>query len=583
LAPPTGRAENAAVTAERDEGAVREVWNEIRRVGALLPDEITLSGLRAGGSLAPTGPVSVAADFALVLHDVDGSTIVVTVQPGTVGDGAASGDIAVNYRDETAEASLDVARMSVGAGQFFTAGESGPATVDLALEMAASSDAAYSIAGDIGITGVTLSAPVLAAEPVGPLDLGFDLDGTVADGVEVHHGTLIVNNLPFALEISAPPRPGRSVVDELLNYVTGRDSGSTIADSIDMVHATVSLEETPVGSIARAVPTAFTDALTGIELDGRIDWRLTLAIPPESIGDLEWAGDTSVTEFAVTRIPDTVNPFILNDEFVYSIKYEGVNRVMLMPAAVNAPMELMLEHTEHSRRQIQRWRAREAMPAPKPEVIETGDTRVWPADHPDAPTPDPSYQFVRLTEMSPWVIRSVLTTEDGDFFFHDGINFLTLVHALERNLQEGEVVLGASTLTMQLAKMLFLDYEQTISRKLQEAFLVYLIEGVVPVAKERILELYLNIAEFGPGLYGIAAGAAHYFDKDPADLTAGEAVWLASILPSPVRYHSYYESGGISPGWFVRMQSYFDIMLERGRMTEQEYAEANLAPPRFSY
>jgi membrane peptidoglycan carboxypeptidase len=135
---------------------------------------------------------------------------------------------------------------------------------------------------------------------------------------------------------------------------------------------------------------------------------------------------------------------------------------------------------------------------------------------------------------------------------------------------------------MQLVKMLFLDQDRILSRKLQEVFLVYLMEQEVPVAKSRILELYLNVVEFGPGVFGIADAARYYFNRSPAELSAGEATWLASILPAPKRYHDYYEAGGISPGWFERMKGLYDIMLERGRMTESEYEQAVQAPPRFA-
>ena len=135
---------------------------------------------------------------------------------------------------------------------------------------------------------------------------------------------------------------------------------------------------------------------------------------------------------------------------------------------------------------------------------------------------------------------------------------------------------------MQLVKMLFLDQDRVFSRKLQEVFLVYLMEHHVPVSKERILELYLNLAEFGPGIYGIHRAAGYYFNKEPRELTAGEATWLASILPAPKTYHRYYEEGEISDGWFARMIGLYDIMLERGRMTPAEYEEALRRRPVFA-
>ena len=340
-----------------------------------------------------------------------------------------------------------------------------------------------------------------------------------------------------------------------------------------------------MAEILTAVPDAVSGPIARARLSGTLDWRLDLTVPIPAVGDMAWQADTAVADFAVAAIPGSVNPFLLNDEFVYRIVDPQVDfsRTVRIPAAVEAPMALMLEHTEHTRRRILEWRRADALRAPPPEVLPSESTRIWSARSDHAPAVDPSYRFVRLDEMSPWIIRAVLTTEDGDFFFHDGVNFLTLVDAIERNVREGEVAVGASTLTMQLAKMLFLDSERTFARKLQEVFLVYLMEEVVPVPKERILELYLNVAEFGPGIFGVADGAAYYFGKDPADLTAGEATWLASILPSPKRYHRYYEAGAISPGWFVRMQSYFDIMLERERMTEEEHRDASEKPPEFAF
>ena len=183
--------------------------------------------------------------------------------------------------------------------------------------------------------------------------------------------------------------------------------------------------------------------------------------------------------------------------------------------------------------------------------------------------------------MSLWIIRAVLTAEDGDFFFYGGINPVTFADAVARNFGEKEIVLGASTISMQLVKMLYLDQKRIFARKIQEAFLVYLMEHQVPASKERILELYLNLAEFGPGIYGVFDASRLYFNKEPSQLTAGEATWLASILPSPKTYYRQFEDGQIGTDGFRRMVALYDIMLERGRMTLEEYERAVAAPPQF--
>lgn len=459
-----------------------------------------------------------------------------------------------------------------------TAEAVGSGTADITLSVHAEPDRAASISGDIALRGTRLTLPLLASEPVLLDRLAYQFEAELAEALAVTRGVLNVGNVSMSVR---PTLRGRSSAPLIETAFT--DIGELLG-ALSSVEITTTLEDAPVAEIISAVPEAVSGPIARARLAGTIDWRLDLTVPIPAVGDMAWQADTAVTDFAVAAIPGSVNPFVLNDEFIYRIvdPEVGYSRTVRVPVAVEAPMALMLEHTEHTRRQIRQWRRTDSLRAPPPQLLPSDSTRIWAANADDTPAADPSYRFVRLDEMSPWIIRAVLTTEDGDFFFHDGVNFLTLVDAIERNVREGEVAVGASTLTMQLAKMLFLDAERTLARKLQEVFLVYLIEEVVPVSKDRILELYLNVAEFGPGVFGIADGADYYFAKDPADLTAGEATWLASILPSPKRYHRYYEEGGISPGWFIRMQSYFDIMLERERMTEEEHREASAAPPEFT-
>jgi membrane peptidoglycan carboxypeptidase len=268
-----------------------------------------------------------------------------------------------------------------------------------------------------------------------------------------------------------------------------------------------------------------------------------------------------------------MSPYGLNDAFFHTIRDEnvGFTRTIRIPPAQPVSVEWLAEHAERSMEEAREMLQRRSESSPAPRR----------AREPSLQLPDPTYRYVRLEDMSPWVVRAVLTAEDGDFFFHDGVNFYTLPRALARNLRAGEIRYGASTISMQVVKMLFLEDDRVFSRKLQEVLLVYLMEHEVPVSKPRILEIYLNIAEFGPGVFGISDAARYYFGKSPADLDAGEAVWLASILPSPKRYHRYYERGGISDGWFERMKSYFDVMLERERMSEDEYEQAVAEKPSF--
>ncbi len=143
-------------------------------------------------------------------------------------------------------------------------------------------------------------------------------------------------------------------------------------------------------------------------------------------------------------------------------------------------------------------------------------------------------QWRTLDELPPFVPAAVLSAEDTTFFEHDGVDWQGLRLAMVDNIEEGALVRGGSTITQQVAKNLFLTHDRTISRKLQEAFLTWRVEQVL--TKEEILELYLNIVEWGPEIHGIDGAARHYFDHSPAQMSPVEAVMLASILPNPIRF-----------------------------------------------
>jgi monofunctional biosynthetic peptidoglycan transglycosylase len=130
--------------------------------------------------------------------------------------------------------------------------------------------------------------------------------------------------------------------------------------------------------------------------------------------------------------------------------------------------------------------------------------------------------------------RAVVVAEDARFVAHDGFDWEAIQEAMAKNQREGRVVAGASTITQQLAKNLFLSGERSWLRKGQEAIITWMLENTM--TKRRILELYLNVAEWGDGVFGAEAAARHHFGVSAAALDAGQAAWLAAILPSPRRY-----------------------------------------------
>lgn len=144
------------------------------------------------------------------------------------------------------------------------------------------------------------------------------------------------------------------------------------------------------------------------------------------------------------------------------------------------------------------------------------------------------WTWVPLARISPHLQKAVLAAEDAAFYRHKGFDWDGLKEALSRNLDKGELRRGGSTITQQLAKNLYLSTKKNLFRKAHEALLTWRLERALP--KKRILELYLNVAEWGHGVFGAEAAARHHFGKPAEDLSPGEAALLAAMLPSPRKY-----------------------------------------------
>ena len=143
-------------------------------------------------------------------------------------------------------------------------------------------------------------------------------------------------------------------------------------------------------------------------------------------------------------------------------------------------------------------------------------------------------QWVGYDRVSASLKRAVIAAEDAKFVDHEGFDWEGIQKALEKNEKKGKVVAGGSTISQQLAKNLFLSGNRSWVRKGQEAVITWMLERMMP--KRRILELYLNLAEWGEGVFGAEAAARHYFGVPAAQLSAQQSAWLAAILPAPQRY-----------------------------------------------
>ena len=144
------------------------------------------------------------------------------------------------------------------------------------------------------------------------------------------------------------------------------------------------------------------------------------------------------------------------------------------------------------------------------------------------------YQWVPYEKISTHLKRAVIAAEDAKFLEHEGFDWEGIAKAREKNERKGRVVAGGSTITQQLAKNLFLSPSKSYARKVQEAIIALMLDAFLP--KRRILELYLNVIEWGNGVFGAEAAAKRYFGTSAAQLSAEQAARLAAMIPSPRRF-----------------------------------------------
>ncbi len=187
--------------------------------------------------------------------------------------------------------------------------------------------------------------------------------------------------------------------------------------------------------------------------------------------------------------------------------------------------------------------------------------------------------WVTLREVSPVASAAIVLSEDWAFWQHNGFDWEQLWSAMQTNLQSGRFVRGGSTITQQVIKNVYLSSEKTLVRKLKEAVLTVRIER--HVSKKRILEIYLNIVELGPGVYGIGPASRHYFGKHPSQLTAKEGAYLAMLLPSPKRYSVSFRKKTLTPYARGTIRGILSKLLATRRLSEEEYRAALATPLSF--
>ncbi len=249
-------------------------------------------------------------------------------------------------------------------------------------------------------------------------------------------------------------------------------------------YARVSLPDMPMNDILASIPKALGSALEGLQLAGNLGFSLSIDGNSRDLRDLK---------------------------FGFEVREDGLKREAPARAADFDKLSGAFKHRP---------------PTDRGRAIIVGEG------------PD----FVPLSQISPWLVLAVTTCEDGSFFKHSGFNEFQLKMSIIRDIEKGRFARGASTLSMQLVKNLFLTHEKTVARKLQEIILTWLLEK--EVRKDKLIEVYLNIIEWGEGVYGIKQACDVYFGGiPPSALNPGHAAFLASFIPYPKPFHRRFREG----------------------------------------
>jgi hypothetical protein len=183
-----------------------------------------------------------------------------------------------------------------------------------------------------------------------------------------------------------------------------------------------------------------------------------------------------------------------------------------------------------------------------------------------------SADFIALRDVPPLFVRTLLLAEDASFYGHRGIDLRELPTALLTNWSRGAAARGASTITQQLAKNLFLSRDKQLGRKLEELAITFLLESAL--GKDRILEIYLNIIEWGPDLRGLRPAAHTYFGCEPRALTPAEMAFLVAIIPGPIKYQSSFAHGTPGPGLRALIDELLGKLRAVDAISEEEYQRA---------
>lgn len=415
--------------------------------------------------------------------------------------------------------------------------EAGEATQALTI---ASRDESYAITHEFALEGLRADVPLLSE----PLALGS-----------------LQSESAFTYREQATERAGEPV-----SYTF-----ETTANAIEVGDARLSLRPTLEGLHLSSSP-SFERLVIELEIPDQEIMTLWRAIPASLLGesaDAEMRGEYGLDwRFAISRETSEEGArYEVHPSEELEIRDEALQLVSLPEAVdvrrLNEAMRFVFRGPEDEI-------MRELQLAP-PRWI-GGPYRGLPSGTDSTPE-----GWTRLDAISFYLIAAQLYREDGSFFANSGVNWFQLRRVIGEALTEGELGRGASTISMQLVKNVFLSHERTLERKLQELFLTYWMTRIVP--KERILEVYLNVIEWGPGVNGASEAARFYFGRSITELDVLDAVWLSHITPNPVVLGRGRPRPSLEPGDCSNCDRIVLRMHERGWIDDFELRRAQGQSP----
>jgi Transglycosylase len=385
-------------------------------------------------------------------------------------------------------------------------------------------------AGGFHLRGLNVGHPMIADKEVHDLDLSGQIAGTVdrtERKLELTRGDFVARNVPFSITGTVVvPRKTSTVVEEVAPVTADGSPPPPTSGPHGVKLFKLRLVIPPIDCqrVLVAIPTDMAPELAGYRMRGVFDADVQLDIDWTALDATVLDGHVGLKHCRVVDEPGT-SPKHLKTEFQHDVETEKGEWVTFVVGPSN---------------------------------------------------PD----FVPLDEISPYLVKSIMSTEDSGFYFHHGFITSEFRTALVNDLKAGAFRQGASSITMQMVKNVLLFREKTLARKLQELFLTWHVENTL--TKDRIMEIYLNVIEYGPGLYGIGPAAHRFFGKPAKDLNPVEAAFFSTILPNPKDRYKQYCQGTLTKWTSGKIERILKIMLSRDRLTQTEYDQAIATPLLFT-